>query len=106
SAGTVKGLVRRLNNPEEAHLLNPGEILVTTTTNIGWTPLFYRTAAVVTDVGAQLSHAAIVAREIGIPAVVGTGTATKSLETGDLILVDGSRGIVQLLEKRRDDNGE
>ncbi|MGD9569961.1 MAG: PEP/pyruvate-binding domain-containing protein, partial [Sedimentibacter sp.] len=81
SAGTVKGLVRRLNNPEEAHLLNPGEILVTTTTNIGWTPLFYSTAAVVTDVGAQLSHAAIVAREIGIPAVVGTGTATKSLET-------------------------
>ena len=59
--------------------LQPGEVLVTTVTNVGWTPLFPRAAAVVTDVGAPLSHAAIVARELGIPAVVGCGTATMLL---------------------------
>jgi rifampicin phosphotransferase len=66
-------------------------------TNIGWTPLFPRAAAVVTDVGAPLSHAAIVARELGIPAVVGTGNATSVLHTGDRARVDGSRGTVEVL---------
>jgi pyruvate,water dikinase len=72
-------------------------VLVTTVTNIGWTPLFPRAAAVVTDVGAPLSHAAIVARELGIPAVVGTGTATSVLHTGDRVRVDGSRGTAEVL---------
>ena len=69
--------------------IQPGEILVTVTTNIGWTPLFPRLAAIVTDVGAPLSHAAIVARELGIPAVVGCGNATTLLKTGDRVRVDG-----------------
>jgi pyruvate,water dikinase len=74
-----------------------GEVLVTGHTNIGWTSLFPRAAAVVTDVGAPLSHAAIVARELGIPAVVGCGNATTQLVTGDRVRVDGSRGIVEII---------
>ena len=65
AAGIVEGIVRRLDRPEDGHLLQPGEILVTVTTNVGWTPLFPRLAAIITDVGAPLSHAAIVARELG-----------------------------------------
>ena len=67
----VEGVARVIADPEDGDRLQPGEILVTTVTNVGWTPLFPRAAAVVTDVGAPLSHAAIVARELGIPAVVG-----------------------------------
>lgn len=65
--------------------------------NVGWTPLFPRAAAVVTDVGALLSHAAIVARELDIPAVVGCGDATMRLETGAHVRVDGGRGVVEIL---------
>ena len=97
AAGVVEGIVRRLDNPEQGDQLQPGEILVTTTTNIGWTPLFPRAAAIVTDVGAPLSHAAIVARELGIPAVVGCGNATMRLRTGDRVLVNGGQGTVEIL---------
>jgi pyruvate,water dikinase len=99
SIGIVEGLVRVISTPEEGAALQTGEILVTTVTNIGWTPLFPRAAAVVTDVGAPLSHAAIVARELGIPAVVGCGNATMRLRTGDRVRVDGQRGVVELLER-------
>jgi pyruvate,water dikinase len=98
AAGRVEGMVRRLSSAEESAQFQAGEILVTTTTNIGWTPLFPRAAAIVTDVGAPLSHAAIVARELGIPAVVGCGNATMHLRTGDRVLVDGGQGIVEILE--------
>ncbi len=94
SSGSVEGIVRRLDSPEEGHLLQPGEILVTNSTNIGWSPLFPRVAAIVTDVGAPLSHAAIVARELGIPAVVGCGDATMRLFTGDRVRVNGSKGEI------------
>jgi phosphohistidine swiveling domain-containing protein len=97
SAGRVEGVVRRIDSPDEGHQLQPGEILVTSTTNVGWTPLFPRLAAVVTDVGGSLSHAAIVARELGIPAVVGCGDATIRLKNGDRVRVDGSAGTVTLL---------
>jgi len=99
SAGKAEGRVRIVNSPEEGEHLQPGEILVTVTTNVGWTPLFPRLAAVVTDVGAPLSHAAIVARELGIPAVVGCFNATSTLKTGDRIRVDGGHGIVEVIEK-------
>jgi len=66
-------------------------------TNIGWTPLFPRAAAIVTDLGAPLSHTAIVARELGIPAVVGCGNATTRLKTGDRVRVNGGLGSVELL---------
>jgi len=99
AAGVVEGVARILRTPEEAARLGDGEILVTTVTNIGWTPIFPRAAAVVTDVGAPLSHAAIVARELGIPAVVGCGNATMRLHTGDRVRVDGSRGTVEVLHQ-------
>jgi pyruvate,water dikinase len=98
SAGRAEGLVRRLDSPEEGHLLQPGEILVTAQTNVGWTLLFPRAAAIVTDVGAPLSHAAIVARELGLPAVVNCDSATTRLRTGDRVRVDGARGVVEILE--------
>jgi len=82
---------------EDGNQVQQGEVLVTTVTNVGWTPIFPRLAAIVTDVGAPLSHAAIVARELGIPAVVGCGNATMLLKTGDRVRVDGGRGIVELI---------
>jgi len=98
SAGQVEGTARVLASPEEGSQLQPGEILVAVQTDIAWTLLFPRAAAVVTDVGAPLSHAAIVARELGIPAVVGCGNATQRLKTGDRVRVDGGRGIVKILK--------
>ncbi|WP_433440205.1 PEP/pyruvate-binding domain-containing protein [Nonomuraea sp. CA-141351] len=95
--GIVEGIARVISGPEEGDRLKPGEILVTTLTNVGWTPMFPRAAAVVTDMGAPLSHASIVARELGIPAVVGTGNATMRLRDGDRVRVDGERGTVELL---------
>ncbi|MFG1685967.1 PEP/pyruvate-binding domain-containing protein [Nonomuraea sp. NPDC049269] len=95
--GIVEGVARVIASPEDGERLKPGEILVTTLTNIGWTPMFPRAAAVVTDMGAPLSHASIVARELGIPAVVGTGNATMRLHDGDRVRVDGERGTVELL---------
>ena len=101
AAGKVEGRVRVLDGPEQGAQLQPGEILVAVTTNVGWTPIFPRAAAVVTDVGAPLSHAAIVARELGIPAVVGCGSATTYLRTGDRVRVDGGAGLVELLHRSR-----
>ena len=97
SAGVVEGRVRVLLDADEGAALEAGEVLVTTVTNVGWTPLFPRAAAVITDVGAPLSHAAIVARELGIPAVVGCGNATMLLRTGDRVRVNGTAGTVELL---------
>ncbi len=96
--GIVEGIVRRLDRLEDSDQFQAGEILVTTLTNIGWTPLFPRAAAILTDLGAPLSHAAIVARELGIPAVVGCGDATMRLKTGDRIRVNGGRGLVEIIE--------
>ena len=76
--------------------ISDGDILVTVATNIGWTLVFPRVSAIVTDIGAPLSHAAIVAREFGIPAVVGCGNATTMIKSGDRITVDGARGIVSI----------
>ncbi len=96
--GLVEGRVRVITTADEGDQLQAGEILVTTVTNVGWTPLFPRAAAVVTDVGAPLSHAAIVARELGIPAVVGCGNATMRLHTGDRVRVNGGQGRVEVLQ--------
>jgi pyruvate,water dikinase len=97
STGQVTGIIRLLDNPDQGKLLQQGEILVAVQTDVAWTVLFPRAAAVITDVGAPLSHAAIVARELGIPAVVGCGDATTRLKTGDHVFVDGARGTVKLL---------
>jgi phosphohistidine swiveling domain-containing protein len=98
ATGRVEGVVRRINKADDGDQLQEGEILVTMQTDVAWTLLFPRAAAVVTDVGAPLSHAAIVARELGIPAVVGCGDATTRLRTGDRVRVDGGRGTVEVLQ--------
>lgn len=97
SAGIYEGIARVVLTAEEGHQLQAGEILVTNKTNVGWTLIFPRAGAVVTDVGAVLSHAAIVARELGIPAVVGCGDATAILKSGDRVRVDGGKGSVEIL---------
>jgi len=99
ASGVAEGVAHVISQVEDAGQLEDGEILVTTVTNIGWTPIFPRAAAVVTDVGAPLSHAAIVARELGIPAVVGCGNATTRLHSGDRIRVDGGKGTVEVLHR-------
>jgi pyruvate,water dikinase len=76
--------------------MRAGDVLVAPLTTPAWTILFARASAVVTDVGGPLSHGSIVAREYGIPAVLGTGTATKLIHSGQVITVDGSAGVVTL----------
>ncbi len=100
SAGRAEGTVRRLDTQDDWDRLVPGEILVTSQTNIGWTLIFPKAKAIVTDIGAPLSHAAIVARELGIPAVVNCGDATTRLCTGDRVRVDGTQGTVEILENK------
>jgi pyruvate,water dikinase len=95
SAGIATGQVRVIRGPLEFDLLQPGEILVAATTAPAWTPLFTRAAAVVTDVGSPAAHASIIAREYGIPAVVGTGDATARLSTGMRVTVNGGTGNVE-----------
>ena len=94
AAGRVTGKVRVIESIDLIDTVEPGEILVTSATNIGWTRVFPKVSAIITDIGAPLSHAAIVAREFGIPAVVGCGNATTVLKTGDTVEVDGLNGTV------------
>jgi pyruvate,water dikinase len=86
---------------KDADRLQRGDILVAETTAPPWTPLFATAAAVVTDTGAILSHCAVVAREYGIPAVVGTGVATHLIQDGQWIEVDGDSGLVRALESAK-----
>jgi pyruvate,water dikinase len=97
SKGVVKGTARVLRDLSEAERLHPGEILVCQTTAPPWTPLFAIAAAVVTDSGGVLSHSAICAREYAIPCVVATQVGTKLIPDGATILVDGTKGTVQIL---------
>jgi phosphohistidine swiveling domain-containing protein len=94
SPGRATGPARILGGPDDFHRLQPGEILVASTTTPAWTPLFNRAAAVVTDGGNRASHASLIAREYGIPAVVGAGHATRQLYDGQTITVDGTTGTV------------
>jgi pyruvate,water dikinase len=96
--GRATGRARVVLHPAEAADLEPGEILVAPITDPSWTPLFVPAVGVVVDVGALLSHAVIVARELGIPAVVSATDATRRLRNGDLITVDGAAGTVTVLE--------
>ncbi len=94
SSGQAAGTVRIIRGPADFGLLRSDEILVCPYTNPSWTPLFQRAAAVVVDAGGMASHAAIVAREYGIPAVMGTGSGTSVLRNGEPVVVDGSLGLV------------
>jgi len=97
SPGTAEGPARVLLGPEQLGELEEGEILVASSTSTSWTPVFDRIAAAVLDTGGIMCHAAIVAREYGLPAVVGTGTATKRIKTGDRLRVDAVNGVVTIL---------
>jgi pyruvate,water dikinase len=79
--------------------LEPGEVLVVHATDVGWTPLFLLAAGVVTELGGPLSHAAVVAREFGVPSVVNVAGATRAIRTGDRVRVDGDRGVVERLDR-------
>jgi len=97
SAGHVTATACVLHGPEDFDRMQPGCVLVAGTTTPAWTPLFAMASAVVTDIGGPLSHGSIVAREYGIPAVMGTGVATRRIHNGQPITVDGGAGTVTLL---------
>jgi phosphohistidine swiveling domain-containing protein len=97
SAGCITGPACVLRGPEDFDNMSPGDVLVAGTTTPAWTPLFAMAAGIVTDIGGPLSHGSIVAREYGIPAVLGTGVATRRIHSGQVITVDGSAGTVSLL---------
>jgi phosphohistidine swiveling domain-containing protein len=96
SPGRVTAPACVLHGPEDFHRMKTGDVLVAALTTPAWTPLFARAAAVVTDIGGPLSHGSIVAREYGIPAVLGTGEATRRIESGQVITVDGTAGTITL----------
>ncbi len=97
SPGRVTGTACVLRGPEEFTQMQPGSILVAAITTPAWTPLFAMAAGIVTDVGGPFSHGSIVAREYGIPAVMGTGVATRRIHSGQTITVDGTAGEVILV---------
>jgi phosphoenolpyruvate synthase/pyruvate phosphate dikinase len=98
SPGQVTATARVLHGPEDFDQMQRGDILVASITTPAWTPLFAMASGVVTDIGGPLSHGSIVAREYGIPAILGTGFATKLIQSGQKIAVDGAAGTVTLLE--------
>lgn len=98
SPGVVEGVARVLRDVNQIGELREGEVLVCPVTAPSWGPVFGKIAAAVSDIGGTMSHAAIVAREYGLPAVVGTGQATKRIRTGQRVRVDGDRGVVQILD--------
>jgi pyruvate,water dikinase len=98
SSGVVEGVARVLMDVNQIGEIRDGEILVCPVTAPSWAPVFGKIKAAVSDIGGSMSHAAIVAREYGMPAVVGTGEATKRIRTGQRVRVDGDRGIIQVLD--------
>jgi pyruvate,water dikinase len=101
SPGVVVGVARVIFDVGQLTDIQDGEILVAAFTSTSWTPVFGRIAGAVTDAGGVMCHAAIVAREYSLPAVLGTGTATKHITTGDRIRVDGDNGVVTILDRSR-----
>jgi len=99
SPGIVEGVARVLRNVNDIGQIRDGEILVCPVTAPSWGPVFGKIKAAVSDIGGTMSHAAIVAREYGMPAVVGTGQATVRIRTGQRLRVDGDRGVVTILEE-------
>lgn len=99
SSGKVVGRVRILVSFKDCSSLFDQEILVTEMTSANFMPAIKKAAAIVTDYGGATCHAAIISRELGIPCIVGTKSATKDLKTGDLIEVDANQGLVSIIKK-------
>lgn len=105
SRGVVEGIARVAHTLEEAAALQPGEILITPITDIGWTPYFSLIAGLVTDLGSAMSHGAVIAREYGLPCVVNSRQGTRFFQTGDRLRLDGDSGTVILLERDTEPSG-
>ena len=99
SPGVVEGTARVIRGPQDASDVQADEVLVLPTADSGWSPLFVATSGVVTELGGPLSHAAIVLREYGVPAVVNVTHATRAIVSGDRVRLDGDRGTVQIIER-------
>jgi pyruvate,water dikinase len=99
SSGVVEGVARVIVSVDQLRDIEDGEVLVAPCTATSWTPVFGRIAAAVTDAGGVMCHAAIVAREYGLPAVLGTGSATRRIRTGDVVRVDADNGVVTILSR-------
>jgi pyruvate,water dikinase len=97
SPGVVEGRAKIITGPEQLDQLEDGDILVAPVTAPSWGPVFGKIKATVTDIGGMMSHAAIVCREYGLPAVTGTGSASTKIKTGMMIRVDGSNGTVEII---------
>ena len=100
SSGVVEGTARVAHTLAEAAQLQPGEILVTPITDIGWTPYFSMIAGLVTDLGSAVSHGSVIAREYGLPCVVNSRVGTRVIRTGDRLKLDGDSGVVEILGQR------
>jgi pyruvate,water dikinase len=98
SPGKVEGRARVILDPRVESHIEPGEILIAPVTDAGWTPLFINAGGLIVDIGGLLSHGSIVAREYGLPAVVGVADATRRIKTGERIYLDGSTGLVIKLD--------
>ena len=98
SGGVVEGIARVITSPDQLGELKQGEILVAPVTTPSWGPVFGKISATVTDIGGMMSHAAIVCREYGLPAVTGTGKASTTIKTGMKLRVDGNQGTVEILK--------
>ncbi|MDH3818448.1 MAG: PEP-utilizing enzyme, partial [Myxococcales bacterium] len=98
SRGVAEGRVRILRDSSQAANFEPGEVLVVAAADTGWAPLFLAASGVVTELGGPLSHAAIILREYGVPAVVNVMNVTRSLRDGDLVRIDGDAGTVEILD--------
>lgn len=98
STGVIQGPARLIHGPDEFGRFQTGDVLICRTTDPAWTPLFGMASAVVTQTGGMLSHAAIVAREYGIPAVLGVRDALETLVDGSQLAVDGARGTVTVAD--------
>jgi rifampicin phosphotransferase len=96
SAGVAAGPARVILRADSSELVQPGEILIAPFTDPGWTPHFLNAAGLVVDMGGMFSHGSVVAREYGLPAVVNVGTATRRIRTGQMVTVDGDRGVVAI----------
>ena len=97
SAGVIEGIARVVLSPEQFDQVERGEILVCQMTNPAWVTLFTRISGLVSDAGGAASHPAVLSREFGIPAVIGTSVATQKIKTGDRLRVNGSTGVVEIL---------
>jgi pyruvate,water dikinase len=103
SPGIAEGRARVVLRPDQLDTVQEGEILVSPVTSPSWTPVFGRIRGAVSDIGGIMCHAAIVSREYGLPAVVGTGFGTSTIKTGQLIRVDGDAGTVTILDESTSD---